>query len=128
MNPDLKSALRRAFYASLFTALAAVPLVYGLTSTFLVHYISAFGGAAAYFAVQAVFLAAAYGFSGSRFLSAGVVIYRALYAYVLKYAVLALIFVSFFKFSALPPLPFLTSFIAALLLQIFLSLGQGHKT
>lgn len=87
----------------------------------LILLLSSLSGAVTVFIVQTVFIVSAYGFS-SKFLSAAVVIYRALYAYIMKYAVMIMIFFGALHWDLLHHLTFILSFCAVLILRVFASL------
>ncbi len=83
-------------------------------------------GSLSFLLVQTCFLLCAYGFT-DRFLSSGLVLYRAVYAFVFKYLILVILLFVSFRIIHLHSLSCITAFIFTLIMHAVLSLFYKEK-
>ncbi len=127
MKEALWRELRLSLYAALPLTLTAVLLSLSLELPLWPLIGSVLCGLGTHGCVQVIFIVSAYGFA-TRFLSPAVVLYRALYAYILKYAVLIMLFFIALHCPYIQPLSFILSFCAALLLRLLFIIVHPLRT
>lgn len=126
MHPLVKHALKFSFISCVLVLLGAAVISALSGADFYLQMRSALFGCAVFFLVNNGFYFSAF-FIPEKLLTAGLVLYRAIYSYVLKYLILCVLFYLCLHFKLVLPLTFILCFIAALCLHLVISLTQPAK-
>ncbi len=127
MHPYVRLVIKNAVLCSALVLAGACLLILVCDADrFLLQMRSALFGCAVFSLVHIVFHISAF-LIPAKMLTAGMVLYRAVYSYVLKYLLLFFLFYICLKFRLVVPVTFVMSFVAALCCNLIYSMTKSTK-